>query len=669
MIVMGFNGGTKAAEDDDRLFDYLHDAAAALIRDGDLICAIEEERLNRIKHTNCFPTQAILHCLCSAGVTWHEVDKFIYAGNPKVVTLRAQWDAMEDTVLPVPTDAHSFIASIFHREFDVDVSHKLSFCDHHEAHIWSAYGFSGFDEALVVSIDGEGDSRAGTVCTAQGTKLCTLRDYPISASLGNLYTTLIRFLGYTRFDEYKVMGLAPYGDRSVLRQVFSRHYRLLPNGEYTVDMAPDWICDLQASGVLTQARRRGGAFLRLHLDFAAALQEMLETIVLHILEHFRKNTGIRSLCLAGGVAHNCTLNGRILQCGLFERVFVQPAAHDAGGALGSACRAFYGQLKGARPGKMQHVYVGTGVGAPEEVESVLARWNRFIRFQRCDDFVMKTAQMIAEGAVVGWVQGRSEFGPRALGNRSILADPRPASNKDLINELVKKREQFRPFAPAVAEERVRDFFEIPSCEADLSFMTFSLPVKIPLREYLGAVTHIDGTARLQTVSRNTNPLFWALLNAFAEITNFPILLNTSFNNDVEPIVDSLDDAVTCFLTTGIDVLIIGDFIIHKEVPTHEDRSWLELVPSLPPARRLVHCTRRLKEVFLIESTKGTRHRRMETELSASAFRLLSEVNGWSKIGELLSTTGTNDHSDLKSLIPELISLWSRRMIALKPATT
>jgi carbamoyltransferase len=666
MLVLGFNGGPKSAEEDDAQFDYQHDAAAVLLHNGELVCAIEEERLNRIKHTNCFPARAIDFCLNKTSKSWRDLDSIVYVADENRLRMSVQRSALEDTVVCVPPSAESFVASIFEQEFATDVRSKLSFCDHHDAHVWSAFACSGFEEALVVSVDGEGDGRAGVVCACLNNTMLELRDYPTVVSLGNFYTAMIRLLGYTRFDEYKVMGLAPYGDPAVFESTFHQGYSLLPKGHYVLDPIPRWISRFQALGILEQARRKGGAFSKLHLDLAAGLQDMLERIVIHLLSYFRRETRIRNLCLAGGVAHNCTSNGKILRSGLFDKVFVQPASHDAGGALGAACWITCRKTGGAKIDRMRHVYLGSDIGTSEGIASTLARWDNFLRFDCCSDTVAKIARIIADGAVVGWVQGRSEFGPRALGNRSILADPRPAANKDLINEMVKKREQFRPFAPSVVEERVTEFFEVPECEADLSHMTYALSVRESMRNALGAVTHVDGTARLQTVSRSVNPRFWELLTEFGNLTGFPVLLNTSFNNDVEPIVDSVEDAIVCFLTTGITVLVVGDYIVSKHLPAPDDPAWLDLVPTLPSSRRLIKCKIKSETVYLIESTKGTRYRKMSLAISATVYSLLSLCNDQSNVGELLCERLVHDNRMVPGLIDEILILWSRRMIDLRP---
>jgi carbamoyltransferase len=311
---------------------------------------------------------------------------------------------------------------------------------------------------------------------------------------------------------------------------------------------------------LVPLARGSDDLLQCHRDLAAAVQECLETVVLHLLKHWQNTTGLRHLCLAGSVAHNCAMNGKILASGCFESVFVQPAAHHAGCALGAANHVSR-RLRPELPiAPLRHVYWGPQIAHGETLRASLHAWRAWLDVRQSDDIVADTAACLAAGEVVGWVQGASEFGPRALGNRSILADPRPAGNRARINRMIKKREEYRPFAPAVTEQVATDYFELGSTSS-LPYMSVVVPVREMHRKSLGAVTHVDGSARVQTVCEQDNPRFWALLNAFGAQTGVPILLNTSFNNNVEPIVDSVDDAICCFLTTGLDKLVVGDYLM------------------------------------------------------------------------------------------------------------
>jgi carbamoyltransferase len=387
---------------------------------------------------------------------------------------------------------------------------------------------------------------------------------------------VIALLGYVFTEEYKVMGLAPYGNPARFRRAFRDIYALLPQGDFLLRW--DLIGTLNK---LVPARKRQDPLEQIHADLAAALQETLEDIVLHVVRYFRELTGNTRLCLAGGVAHNCSLNGKLLYTGLFDDIFVHPASHDAGCAIGAGVYPFLlgngFRVSGVPPilsipvatgdspsyvgDELRTVYWGSDIGSEEIIQATLSEWHEFVHFEAVRDIAARTATMISKGAVVGWVQGRSEFGPRALGNRSIVADPRKAENKDIVNAMVKKREAYRPFAPAILEEYVHDYFDLPVEKNRFPFMTFVVRVRPEKQELLRATTHVDGTARIQTVCREDNPRFWQLIDAFRVITGVPVLLNTSFNNNHEPIVDSVEDAIVSFLTTGLTHLVLGDTLV------------------------------------------------------------------------------------------------------------
>ena len=501
----------------------------------------------------------------------------------------------------------------------------------------------------------------------------TLKEYGLNQSLGNLYTDVITLLGYKRFDEYKVMGLAPYGNPAVYTPLFKRCYQLLPNGDYALESPATWLVQFDEAGLLNKARRRGEPFSQVHKDIAAALQATLERIVLHILLHFQKQTKQHRLCIAGGVAHNCTLNGKILYSNLFEKVFVQPAAHDAGGAWGSAIAAFYNEGTPPRRKKIDQIYFGTDTPDDSALARELNLWSEFVSFENVPRITETAAQLIADGAVIGWVQGRSEFGPRALGNRSILADPRPASNKLLINQMVKKREAYRPFAPSVLEESLHEFFDVPRDRAEFPFMIFVLKVREEMRETLGAITHVDGTARVQTVSRKSNPLYWELIDEFRKLTGVPILLNTSFNNNAEPIVNSPEEAIVCFLTTGLNYLVIGNYLVSKKELDHSHRAYQALVPELPKCRRLIKRKCRVangepKTVFEVEGTMSRFFARPVIAVSEQMFSVLEASNGKKTVGELLEQNGLEGVRPTE-FVDEMLDLWSQRFIILRPKSS
>jgi carbamoyltransferase len=674
MLILGFHGGNKREDENHQQGFAKHDSAAVLLRDGEILAAIEEERLNRIKHSNCFPARAIRRCLDKHKLTLSDIDHIVTNHEEVGLSFQAKHAYLENAAREQPSDGRQLIASLFAREFGVDVTSKLRFCKHHLAHAWSAYAPSGYDSSLVLVLDGDGDNRSGMVFVAEGDRMTKLREYDLNQSLGNLYTNIIKLVGYNRFDEYKVMGLAPYGDRATYAKLFENCYHLLPGGDYTLEDSVKWMLHFNALGLVDKARRKGEPFNQTHKDIAAALQATLEKIVLHIVSHFQRETGQKNLCFAGGVAHNCTVNGKILYSGLFERMFVQPASHDAGGALGAALSVWHDQQPPVRRQKLQHLFLGTDVSGNGAVARVLDRWREFVTFEKQARVTETTARLLADGAVVGWVQGRSEFGPRALGNRSILADPRPASNKLLINQMVKKREAYRPFAPSVLEEKLHQFFDVPPGRATFPFMVFVLNVQAHQRETLGAITHIDGTARVQTVARTENPRYWELIHEFEKLTGVPILLNTSFNNHAEPIVDSIEEAIVCFLTTGLNYLVVGDYLVSKKELDTSHSAYKTLAPLLPISRKLVQRAKLVahgerKTVFELEGTMSRHFARPVVEVSAEVFSVLRAADGKKSLAALLTEADITEDDKSRAVMEQMLELWSQRVVLLNSAAS
>ncbi len=663
MLCIGFSGGLNLVHESPYDEEFGHDGAAVLLANGEIVAAIEEERLNRIKHSDKFPAHSLRFCLESRSLQPKDVDCFaFYATEAYCNTLLARvLQGREDLAgtIDAKTLAHQRLQQTLGSEID---KQRITFVRHHMAHAASAFALSGFKRSLVVAIDGNGDFLSGLIAVGEGSTLEEIESFPQSESLGELYVRVIHFLGYGPFDEYKVMGLAPYGNPAVYRPVMRGLYELLANGGYHL-----YLDRITSSFAHTIAiRKKGEPFTQQHKDLAAALQEALEEIVMHVLRHRQQTTGLKNLCLAGGVAHNCTMNGRILYSRLFEQVFVQPAAHDAGCALGAALIA--SQAAGFSPERkrISHVYWGTDIGRTAEISQELQRWNGFVGFERSKDVAHHAASLIAEGHVVGWVQGRSEFGPRALGNRSILADPRPAENKERINLMVKKREGYRPFAPSVLEEKANSLFDLPPGVESLPFMIFVVKVREDKRALLGATTHIDGTARVHTVSRSTNPRYWDLIQAFNELTGVPVLLNTSFNNNVEPIVNSLEDAIVSFLTTGLDYLIVDDFIVRKHSPTWSD--WLSMEVSLPSYTLLYQdeVLDKKRQAAVHCEIRTTYDKKVQVTCSQTLFRLLIDIETEMSIAKLLQAGGINAEADQRELVNELRELWSKRLVVLRP---
>jgi carbamoyltransferase len=673
MNILGMHGHLKREDEDLGGGFALHDAAAVLLRDGVLVAAVEEERLSRLKHANTFPFRAISRCLEIGGISIDQVDCIAVnrAENYSDQLQRFEW--LRSGTSATYT-ARGALSEAFHRAFATgDVSGKVLFCPHHLAHAWSAWAPSGFEESLVYVADGAGDRLSGMVLLMNGTQPPTiLREYSLPKSLGDLYALVIGLIGYGRFDEYKAMGLAPYGDPTIYEPLFSNWCQLLPDGDYELSQESAWVADMHRAGLLSIARRRGQPFTQQHKDIAAGLQSLVQRIVMHVVSHYAKQTGARQLCLAGGVCQNCSINGTILYSGLFDRVFVQPAAYDAGGAYGAAIHAAVEHGQPLRERTWRDVYFGTDIGNGDGLHRQVERWRDLVDVEVLGGSVDVPAQLMAEGQVIGWVQGRSEFGPRALGNRSILADPRPAENKGRINAMVKKREAYRPFAPAVLVERVSEYFDVPpGIEPDFPFMIFVLKVRPAWRERLGAITHVDGTARVQTVSRDANPRFWQLIRAFEERTGVGVLLNTSFNNDAEPIVDSPDDAIACYLTTGLDAVVIGDYLLRRKSAQIADEVMQRMVPRLHGFRRVVKreqvdpATQVFGRVHAVQTTRSRYFGPPDTVVSEPVYRLLQHADGRRTIGELTEPAKICE-CELSDVCAELRQLWRGRVVSLAP---
>lgn len=665
MLVLGISGALSFPYENIYNFtDFqFHDASAVLVDDGKVVYAVEEERLNRIKHTNKAPISAMKFCLEEYGADLDQVDRvavyfqenyldgilqYFHLRNPQVGKF-LKWREY----------VHRMIVQAFGKDID---DKKIVFVPHHIAHAESAYSMSGFDKSLVLVIDGRGDGGSGILQLRDGFESSLLDTYEQSLSLGVFYLDIILYLGYKMFDEYKVMGLAPYGNPEKYRRPIKKIYSLLPNGKYEIKR--------QFVNMLfgfISPRRSGEPFTQDQKDLAAALQEALETIVLHILTYHREKTNCSRLCLAGGVAHNCSLNGKLLYSGMFEDIFVQPAAHDAGGALGSALFVANRQKSCAGNGRLKHVYWGSDIGEDKEVFRVIKEWENFISFEKMEDTAAGTAKLLSDGYVVGWVQGRSEFGPRALGNRSIVADPRPAENKDIINEMIKKRESYRPFAPAILEEDLEEYYVAHQNLKEFPFMNFVLKTKEDKQALLGAVTHVDGTARVQSVSKQTNPTFWNLINEFKRITGTPILLNTSFNNNAEPIVDSAEDAIVCYLTTKLHYLVIGDYLITKKPFDYKNfysaRPLLPLHAVLSQNKNYVSFERAEQSQMIRVNYSDS----YSVELSADMYSILTHADGKKTMEELFRDYGVEDMDKKNALIDELVMLWAKRVLVIRPA--
>lgn len=656
MIILGISGSSKFPLDEsDQDISFLakrHDSAVALLKDGNLVYASEEERCNRIKHYGKTPLLSISKCLNYCHINIEDIDKIVVdcRENEVDVLLTNEYIFKRSDVKSGRDWVKKVIKHLYNYDYPEE---RIEFVEHHYCHAANAYYMSGYDSSLILTVDGASpEGYAGYLMSASGDSFEVLDKITNADSLGAFYTRIIMFLGYFQHDEYKVMGLAPYGNPNKYKGILKKIYTLLPDGKYKINT--------EYYGLLydyIDIRRKGEPFTQDHKDLAAALQESLETIILHILSYFKEKTKHTRLCLSGGVAHNCSMNGKILHSGLFKEVYVQPAAHDAGNAIGSVL--YVAKKANEEIKAINHLYLGTDICSDESLEHILNKWDSFIKYNKKTDIIESAAELLTDGQVIGWVQGRTEFGPRALGNRSILADPRPEKNRLIINEMVKKRESYRPFAPSILIEHLEEFYEVPEAKTNLSFMNFVLHTKEEKRAVLGAVTHIDGSARIQTVTKETNEKYWNLIACFKKKTGIPILLNTSFNNNVEPIIDSEYDALVCFMTTSLNYMVIGDYLIEKKSYTYD--SYMEMVLERPI----------ISELKEINSKEGVRYelnlvdgKKYKKSVSAGLFKLLELSNGIKTIKELLFDLSLKEEQQVKDIVDEILQLWEKRVLKL-----
>ena len=577
---------------------YHGDASAVLLRDGQLVAALEEERFRRVKHFAGFPREAIRKCLEMAGIRGSDVEAVAVSRNPRANLMRKAAftilrrphprlianrlkNARTITRLGVPL-ADALAVS----EASLPPIHKV---EHHPAHLASAYYVSPFREAAVCSIDGFGDFVSTSVAHGDGDSMTMLSRVYFPHSLGILYTAITQYLGFHGYgDEFKVMGLAPYGSTTHVDAI-RKLVRLENGGRFSLDLryfrhwqgdvTMEWEDGYPTLGIvhtdaiadlLGPAREPNTELTRKHEDIARSLQAVYEECAFHVLNDAWERTRSENLCLAGGCGMNSVANGKIRGNTPFKRLFIQPAAGDAGTALGAAYQVWHETLAQPRAFVMHHAYWGTEYpDAETQVDKPTAdeAW-RFTETTYPNEAALceATARLIADGNVVGWYQGRMEWGARSLGNRSILADPRRADMRDLINVKIKFRERFRPFAPSILESAVREYFEDPAVDP---FMQQVYPIVPDKRAMVPAITHVDGSGRLQTVSAETNARYHLLITEFAKLTGVPMLLNTSFNEN-EPIVDTPAQAMDCFRRTRMDAIVVGHRVIRRETAANAD---------------------------------------------------------------------------------------------------
>lgn len=598
---------------------FYHDSAAAILQDGKVIAAAQEERFTRIKHDESFPINAVQFCLRQSGFSINEIDAIAFYDKPLL-----KFERLLETyyhfapkglisflkAMPVWVKEKLFLKRIIKEELSVlegfdSKKIKFLFPEHHLSHAASAYYSSPFSDAAILTIDGVGEWATASISVGRGNAIELLKELHFPNSLGLLYSAFTYFLGFkVNSGEYKLMGLAPYG---------------IPHSEEVenfVQIIKEKLVDIREDGSLSlnqehfdyavglrmakdkkweklfgfSRRKEEDELTQHHCNLALAIQMVTEEIVLKMAQEAKRITQSENLCMAGGVALNCVANGKLLQANIFKNIFVQPASGDAGGALGAAQAAYYIHFQMVRKNEqeaMQHAYLGCEF-SNQEIELDLKQHKAVFEQYEFDKLAKKSAELIADGKVVGWFQGEMEFGPRALGNRSILADARNEKTQQTLNLKIKYREGFRPFAPSVKAENVSDYFEI---ETASPYMLFVAPIKdkwrknlpenyydLPLmerlyvpRSVLPAITHVDFSARIQTVDKETNLRYWKLLDEFEKITGVPMLVNTSFNVRGEPPVCTPSEAYACFMRTEMDYLVIGDYLLSK----NEQPQWKE----------------------------------------------------------------------------------------------
>ena len=583
---------------------FYHDSAAALIEDGRIVAAAQEERFSRKKHDSRFPAHAIGYCLSEAGIGLGGVERVVFYDKPFLkferlvetyLTFAPHGFKSMSMAIPLWLREKLFLKDLLQKEMRKlghnDWNEELLFSEHHLSHAASAFFPSPFEEAVVLTMDGVGEWATTSAAIGKGSGLEVYKEIHFPHSLGFLYSAFTYYTGFkVNSGEYKVMGLAPYGEPKYADTIFEHLVDVKADGSFRLDQS---YFDYCAGLTMTNGkfdtlfggppRKPDQLLVQRHMDLAASVQAVTDEVVLRLTRSLRAETGIKNLCLAGGVALNCVANGKVLRDGRFDQIYIQPAAGDAGGALGAALVGYHlqlGQKRRVNGDAMRGAYLGPAY-TQADIEARLQGCGA--KFERLEDTALITtcAQDLAQGKALGWFQGRMEFGPRALGNRSILGDPRSPIMQKTLNLKVKYRESFRPFAPSVLRERVSDWFELDS---DSPYMLLVADVvksrrremtaeekqlfgidklNVP-RSDIPAVTHVDYSARIQTVHEDTNPRYYALLSAFERETGCPVLVNTSFNVRGEPIVCEPEDAFRCFMGSELDVLAVGNCYLRKQ---------------------------------------------------------------------------------------------------------
>ncbi len=583
---------------------FYHDAAAALIHDGELIAAAEEERFSRKKHDSDFPAGAIQFCLEEAGIQAQDLDFVVFYEKPfekferilmsTLQTYPKAWTVFRESMATWLVDK-LWVRQAIQSELGI-TKEKVLFTHHHLSHAASSFFASPFEEAAIMTVDGVGEWATATCGVGKGTDITLTKEIRFPHSLGLLYSAFTAFLGFeVNEGEYKVMGMAPYGVPRYVDKVW-QVIQVFDDGSFCLDMdyfcfhhsttrtfnrkfeqlfgeprPPETLFFTEGTGFPSYFGEKPGDYQVLcslnqhYADIAASIQKVTEEVLLNMARAVRRETGLENLCMAGGVALNSVANTRILNESGFEHLYIQPAAGDGGGALGAALYAYHALLGQPRKLVMKHAYWGKAYG-DDEVKAFLDREGIPYIYADNEDAVLdRTVEALVDGKVIGWYQGRFEWGPRALGNRSILADPRREEMKDVVNTKIKFREPYRPFAPSILAEETETYFDLPrAIEHDPArFMLLVTPVKEEKRDVLPAITHADGTGRLQTVFEDTNPRYYHLIERFGQATGVPVLLNTSFNLRGEPVVTTPANAYSTFSRSEMDLLVMGNYLVYK----------------------------------------------------------------------------------------------------------
>ncbi len=563
------------------------DSSACLLKDGKVLCATEEERFRRVKHWAGFPSEAIKFCLEDEGILIEQVDHITISRNPKAnlfkkvlhslknsISISTIWNRL--TNAKKVSSVKGELAKIFEHP-ESEIKAEVHNIEHHRSHIASSFFASRFDKSAILSIDGFGDFTSTMTAIGKGNKFKVLDEVNYPHSLGVFYSTVTQFLGFPNYgDEYKVMGLAPYGEAKYLKEL-EQILTLTDDGFFKLNkkyfkhfkegVAMSWdggsptiesLFTLEWKKLFRKAREKNDELEQFHIDLATSVQKFTEKVIFHMLNHLQKKTSCENICITGGVAQNSVANGKILENTNFKNIYIPSAGHDAGTSIGSALYLYNQILGNERLEEITSAYFGKK-SSQEEIVKVLEKECVKYKIYSDEDLYEKVSDKLVDGGVVGWFQGRAEFGPRALGHRSIIVDPRRKDAKDLLNDKIKRRESFRPFAPSILKEAVSDYFVQKDT---VPFMEKVFDIKKDKYNEIPAVTHVDGTGRLQSVDKDVSPRYHKLISKFAEKSGVPILLNTSFNEN-EPIVNKPEEALSCFLRTKMDMLVMENIIVER----------------------------------------------------------------------------------------------------------